>query len=127
MQLQPYLIFPGNCREALGFYEGALGGTVLHITTVGESPVPHEPEHADLVHDSAFVSGDLRFRASDGEPGKDPVVGHNVAMFVMCSDAGTQAEAFGALGQGGDVLFPLNGGFGMVVDRYGIRWMLALT
>ena len=38
VQLNPYLRFNGNCREAMTFYQSCLGGE-LTIQTVGESPV----------------------------------------------------------------------------------------
>ena len=126
MQVQPYLIFPGTCRQALDFYAGAFGGEIEHIQTFGESHLPAPPEHAERVFNSVFTAGRLKIRASDGEPGKDPRVGENVALFVLCSDPGEQQKIFTALADGGNVLFPLNEGFGMVVDRFEQRWMIAL-
>lgn len=126
MHVQPYLMFPGTCRDALDFYAEALGGAIEHVQTVGESPLQAPPEHADRVFNSVFVAGRLRFMASDGEPGDDPRVGHNFAMFVSCSDAEKQQQVFAALAEGGRVLFPLNEGFGMIEDRFEIRWMIAL-
>ena len=126
MHVIPYLMFPGNCRQALGFYANALGGAIEHVQTVGESPLPAPPEHANRIFNSVFVAGGLRFMASDGEPGNDPRVGHNFAMFVSCPDAESQRRIFAAMVDGGRVLFPLNDGFGMLEDRFQIRWMIAL-
>lgn len=125
MHLHPYLIFPGTCREALTHYEAALRGTIDHLQTVGESHLPHAPEHASRIFHSNFVAGDVRFGASDGEVGKDPVIGQNFSMFLTIPDAERQGEVFEALAEGGSVIFPLNQGFGMVEDRFGIRWMIA--
>ena len=125
MHLHPYLIFPGTCREALRHYEQALDGTIDLMQTVGESHLPHEPQHADRIFHSNFVAGDVRFGASDGEVGKDPVIGQNFSMFLTVPDVERQGRIFDALGDGGSVIFPLNQGFGMVEDRFGIRWMIA--
>ena len=38
MQIQSYLTFNGNCREAMNFYKQCLGGE-LWFQTVGESPL----------------------------------------------------------------------------------------
>ncbi len=126
MHLQPYLIFPGTCRDALEFYSEALGGAIEHLQTVGDSPLPAPAEYADRIFNSVFVAGGLRFMASDGEPGNDPRVGQNFAMFVTCPDAERQGKVFAALEEGGRVLFPLDEGFGMIEDRFEIRWMIAL-
>ena len=37
MQLNPYLNFPGNTREAMEFYQKVLGGK-LDVQTFGEAP-----------------------------------------------------------------------------------------
>ena len=37
MEVAPYLLFPGNCKEAFEFYERALGGK-LEMMTYGQSP-----------------------------------------------------------------------------------------
>ncbi len=126
MHLQPYLMFPGTCREALDFYAGVLEGSIEHIQTVEESPMDFGPEHGHRIFNSVFVAGDVRLMASDGEPGNDPTPGRNVALFLTFSDADRQAAVFGQLVEGGQVMFPLEHGFGMVEDRYGIWWMLAL-
>lgn len=126
MNVQPYLMFPGTCREALNFYAEALGGSIEHLQTVGESHLPSTPEHADRVFHSIFVADGLRFMASDGEPHNEPRAGENFAMFVSCPNAEKQQKVFEALVEGGKVMFPLNEGFGMLEDRFEIRWMIAL-
>ncbi len=127
MNVQPYLMFPGTCREALGFYADVFRGSTTLLQTVGESPLPAPPEHADRVFNAVFEADDLKFRASDGEPGNDPAVGQNFALFVGCADAGEQQRVFTALEEGGRVLFPLSEGFGMVEDRFAFRWMITLA
>ena len=42
MQIQPYLIFNGQCREAFTFYERCLGGKIEVMQTHGESPIAGE-------------------------------------------------------------------------------------
>ena len=126
MHVQPYLMFPGSCREAMTFYADALGGEIVQLQTVGESHLEWAPEHADRVFHSIFVADGLRFMASDGEPDNDPRIGENFAMFVTCPTPERQKEVFEALAAGGRVLFPLAEGFGMVEDRFQIRWMIAV-
>jgi len=44
MNLTPFLLFDGNCAEAMTFYQFCLGGE-LPITRVGDTP--HERPNAD--------------------------------------------------------------------------------
>jgi PhnB protein len=126
MNLNPYLMFPGNCREALEFYAKCLDGTIEAIQTVAESPLDWSAEHGDRIFNSVFAAGNVRFMASDSEPGKDLRPGENFALFVSFPDAARQQHVYSELSRGGKVLFPLQDGFGMVEDRYKVRWMLAL-
>lgn len=43
IRLNPYLIFDGNTKEAIHFYEKALGGEIKGIMTYGD--IPQDPEH----------------------------------------------------------------------------------
>jgi PhnB protein len=44
VNLEVYLFFKGNCREAMEFYKGVFGGE-LTISTVGDAPdMPGMPE-----------------------------------------------------------------------------------
>ena len=39
MQLNPYLLFNGQCEAAFKFYEKCLGGKIVAKVTHGESPM----------------------------------------------------------------------------------------
>jgi PhnB protein len=107
------------------FYASCLGGDIVHLQTVGESHLEVAPEHEDRIFHSILVAGDARLMASDGEVGKDPVMGQNFALFLTFDDADAQARVYEALRDGGQEIMPLSQGFGMLEDRFGIRWMLA--
>ncbi len=51
MKLQPYIMFNGNAREAMNFYNEALGGEITFIQTYGEAPAdyPKDPATNDLI------------------------------------------------------------------------------
>ena len=125
MHLQPYLIFPGTCREAIHFYAETLGGAIDVIQTYGESHLEVPAEHAERVFNSVLSASGVTIRASDGEPGNDQRIGQNIALFLLCESSDEQERVFAALAEGGQVVFPLEGGFGMVEDRFEIRWMVA--
>jgi len=56
MQLNPYLIFAGQCEAAFKFYEKSLGGKSSMMMTYGESPMSEQvpPEwRGKIMHSSA--------------------------------------------------------------------------
>ena len=126
-QAIPYLMFSGDCREALNFYKDCLGGEIKSIQTIGDSHLGQhaQPEHQGRIFDSEFVAENIRFKASDDMPGYEVSKGSNFAIFVQFSDQSEQKSAFEKLAEGGEIQFPLENNFGMLVDKYRVQWMLA--
>jgi len=126
-QAIPYLMFSGNCREALNFYAECLNGEITSIQTIGESPMAaHFPAGNEArIFDSEFVAENVRFKASDDMPGHEVTVGGNFAIFGTFSDHAEQKAIFAKLAEGGQVQFPLENNFGMLSDNFKIQWMLA--
>ena len=124
-QVMPYLMFSGNCREALMFYKTCLNGEITSIQTVGESPLNVPDEYQDRIFDSEFRAENIRFKASDDMPGQEVAIGANFALFVTFSNHAEQKQVFNKLAEGGHIQFPLENNFGMLVDKYRIQWMLA--
>jgi len=130
MQLNPYLIFNGDCAEAFKFYEQALGGKIESLMTFAGSPAAeHVPaEFADKVlHATIKIEGQT-IMASDAPPGKyERPAGISVAIGLNDRDRGERI--FNALAENGTVQMPFEktfwaSGFGMCVDRFGIPWMV---
>lgn len=126
MHLKPYLIFPGTCKEALTFYATCLGGDIVLLQTYADSPLDVNESHGDRIFNAEVQAGDVAFMASDNLPDQELIAGTNFALFVAFGGAEKQKQVFEALGEGGHVMMPLNEGFGMLEDRYKVRWMLAL-
>ena len=129
MKLNPYLTFNGNAREAMEHYRRVLGGE-LRISTFGEYGAegvdPEGVMHAQLESDAGFT-----LMASDTGPGFDPVSGDrdSVSISGPASDAEAMRGYFEGLSDGGSVTMALEkqmwgDEFGMVVDRFGIPWMI---
>jgi PhnB protein len=127
MQITPYVIFDGQCREAFTTYEKCLGGTV-HLMTYGDAPPtggPSQPPdwimHAHLEAQGAVLMG------SDGPGGDGP---RNSVWVSLTVDAVDEAERiFHALAEGGAVVMPIGETFwalrfGMLTDRFGVSWMV---
>ncbi|MDP9018217.1 MAG: VOC family protein [Candidatus Eremiobacteraeota bacterium] len=133
MQLEPYVFFYGRCEEALKFYKNALGGS-YEISLVKDSPMAAEmgPGSGDRVMHAKFSAPGVAFMASDGRENKavDSDAG-NISLSLGTDDASEGERVFKALSEGGTVSMPLSpafwgGTFGMLVDRFGIEWMMTL-
>lgn len=64
INLDPYIFFSGNCREAMEFYKSIFGGE-LTVQTVDEGPdFPGKEEmKGQIMH--ALLEGDVRLMGSD--------------------------------------------------------------
>jgi PhnB protein len=129
MTTVPYLNFDGRCAEAFRFYAEVLGGT-LDLMSHGDSPVAAEIPDAwhDRIMHAHLVAGDAVLMGSDFPPEHTvPVQGMHVSLHV--DDAEQAHRVFQALAGGGEVTMPLAKTFwaekfGMLIDRFGIRWMV---
>ncbi|HAB18291.1 MAG TPA: VOC family protein [Verrucomicrobiales bacterium] len=128
--VQPYLFFEGSCDQALEFYQKALGAEVTALMRFKDSPeLPLCPEaSADKVMHASFRVGETVIMASDGRcSGKASFAGF--ALSLTLKDAAQAERAFTALAAGGQVQMPLgktffSPSFGMVIDRFGVAWMI---
>lgn len=128
-QLNPYLTFPNNCREAMEFYRDCLGGE-LSITTAAESPmkdqVPAEMQNA-VIH-ALLKTGGIVLMASDQMMMGELTRGSDI---TLCINGGPKEELqafFTKLSEGGTISQPLTqsffGTYGALTDKFGIDWML---
>lgn len=125
MTLTPYIMFPGNCEEALNFYAKALHGEIRDLNRFEGSPAEGMSADKQKILHAHFVADGIFFMASDGgnEPG-----GSRVHLSINFDDAKQLDEVFNALGEGGKITMPLQdtfwgARFGMLQDRFGINWM----
>ena len=123
--LTPYIMFPGTCKEAMTFYRDCLDGELVLLDTFGDSPIEVPAEFQSRIFNSILQAGDFRLMASDDLPTHATTRGSNFALFVNFSDNAERLTVFDKLAQGGQVTMPIqDGGLGMLVDQFGIQWML---
>ncbi len=126
--VSPYIAFKGNCREAIEFYKGALGAEVLFVQTMGESPMAGMGPAENIMHSTIKV-GDSTIMLCD-DPRPDAAgSGGNISLALGLNDPERAKQIFGSLSEGGSVVMPLEKtfwaeAFGMVNDRFGIKWMV---
>lgn len=130
--LNPYINFSGKCREALDFYKECFHGEVPTLSTFADAPGETDEKYKQNVMHSEFRAEGVFFMATDGMPGREAAVGDNISLTLDFADEGEQARVFEALSRGGKVMQPLEdtfwgAKFGMLVDRFGIQWMLNCT
>ena len=130
MQLNPYLLFNGQCEAAFKLYQQVLSGKIVammpHAGSPAEGQVP--PEWRDKIMHARLVFGDNVLMGSDAPPGHfEQPKGFSVSIRV--EDPKDAERIFHALAENGTVKMPLQKTFwairfGMLVDRFGIPWMI---
>ena len=129
-QLQAYLHFDGNCRQAMTFYRQCLGGE-LALQTVGETAdYGQSPgDGADRILHGSLTTDGFVLLASDLHVAGGLVKGNSVSLMLNCGSETEINERFANLSADGDVLHPVEPTFwgalfGDLTDQYGIHWYL---
>jgi PhnB protein len=131
--IQPYLHFEDNCKDAMQYYQSIFGGD-LEIMPIGDSPAKeHFPEalHHQILH-SSLRRGNFNLMASDMCGQGDLNQGNSVQFNLDCTSEAEIRSLFEKLSADGIVHQPLEEQFwgdlfAMVVDKFGVRWMLSLA
>ena len=102
MNLTPFLLFDGNCAEAMAFYQSCLGGE-LAITKMGNTPMKSQMPaelHEKVAH-AHLKSGIIEFSATDWMHAiRRPKQGNTVAMYLNCGQYKELREIFDRLAAG---------------------------
>jgi PhnB protein len=129
-QINAYINFDGNCREAMTFYKDCLGGE-LNMQTVEGSPIEAQcpPEMKQQILHASLTKDDLVIMGSDMQEPGGFTKGNNIALSLSCSSEEEIKTFFSKLSEGGKISHNLmqsfwGATFGVLTDKYGIRWML---
>jgi PhnB protein len=130
MKLTAYLTFNGDCEAAFKFYERCLGGKIEmmmpHAGTPAEGQVP--PEWLDKIMHARLSVGDELLMGSDAPPDRyEAPQGFSVS--IQIKNPADAERIFAALAEKGTVQMPIQqtfwaARFGMLVDQFGIPWMV---
>ena len=131
MQINPYLVFNGNCEEAFNFYARCLRGELVSVQRFGDTPgCENMPaSHRDKIMHVRLQAGDQVLMASDNHPAH-PYEGVKGCSIALSVDQAEEADRiFDELSQGGTVVMPMQETFwakrfGMLNDRFGVPWMI---
>jgi len=130
MQINSYLTFAGNCREAMNFYRSCLGGDLM-IQTIGETPLGKEmpKEMKDRILHATLTRNKLVLMASDMVPDGGLKRGNGVSLSLECSSEDEIRIMYEKLAEGGKKDHPIENTFwgalfGDLTDRFGNHWLL---
>jgi len=128
----PFLLFDGNCAEAMTFYHNCLGGE-LTLTRLADTPMKAQfpPEKHERLINAQLKSGAIEISASDwmASPAFDPKQGNTYAIFVIGGAYDELKTVFDKLKDGcekerlqelHDMPF---GTYGQFYDRFGVQWI----
>jgi PhnB protein len=126
VNVNPYLTFNGNCREAMEFYRTVLGGE-LTVNTFGE--FGGDPSVADKVMHAMLVGGKGALMASDTAPGMPFNPGNTMTISVSGEAGDGLEDVWSKVSDGGQVHVPFEKQmwgdvFGQCVDKFGFPWMV---
>lgn len=135
MRLNPYLVTNGNAKEAVRFYEKALGAEVVALQTFGD--MPPDPNHPipenvkDRVLHAMLKVGESQLMMSDTMPGMEHQIGNHVTIAIVTNDADRAKAMYEGLQEGGQVIMPLQETFwspayGQVQDKFGVFFHISV-
>ncbi|WP_274365891.1 VOC family protein [Paenibacillus thermotolerans] len=132
VKLTPYLNMEGNAREAIQFYEQAIGAEVISMITYGE--IPEMPDTftddlKNLVAHAKIRVGESELMFSDAPSGSSIPKGKQVTICITTNDVEKSKRFFEALRQNGQVNMPFgeeafSPGFGDVTDKFGVTFQI---
>ena len=128
-QINAYLTFNGNCREAMMFYKECLGGE-LSLQIVGGSPIESEMprESKQKILHSSLVNDNLVLLASDIVEKDKLIKGNTISLSLNCTSEEEIQSYFSKLSEGGQIAHPLHqffaGTMGALTDKFEKDWLL---
>jgi PhnB protein len=130
MQVSPYLSFNGQCEAAFTFYAQCLGAQLGPMFRYSGSPMADQvpPDWQNKVMHGSVSIGGLVLMGGDVVPLRyeEP---KGFKLSIQIADTSEAERIFHALAEDGTIHMPLEKTFwaerfGMVVDRFGIPWLI---
>jgi PhnB protein len=135
LKTTPFLLFDGNCAEAMTFYHTCLGGE-FSLTRLGDTPMKDmfPQEKHDRIINARLKNGEVEISAADwmASPGFNPILGNMSAIFVTDQIYDELKVVFDKLAEGADKKrfqelhdMPF-GMYGQFYDKYGVQWIFVV-
>jgi PhnB protein len=126
----PFLLFDGNCAEAMKFYSSCLGGE-LTLTKLGDTPMKDQfpPDKYNKIINAHLKSEGIEISATDWLATTPKwKQGNSIGLFIIGGDYNEMRAIFDKLSVGSkkntfvdlkDMPFGIYGHF---YDKYGVSW-----
>lgn len=129
VRLNLYIGFRAQAREALTFYHSVFGGD-LQLMTFGENGMADDPVQASrIMHGQLNIPNGMTLMASDTPETMDLADTSNITISLSGDEEDLLTGYWDGLTDGGSVIEPLakapwGDSFGMLIDKFSIRWMV---
>ena len=112
------------------FYAKCLNAD-LQLSPYSSMPFDVAEAERDRILHARLSTGAILLMASDNRPGMSFIQGNNVSINIGCENLEEIERLYAALCEGGTATMQLHDSFwgarfGMLIDRFGIHWMLNL-
>ena len=133
IQLNPYLNLDGTTEEAFTFYKSVFGGEFIAFQRFKDTPDGEKlsPEEGDKIMHVAFKIGENTLMCTDALPsqGKSVTMGDTISLSLQVDSRIESDAIYSKLSVGGVQELPMQemfwgAYFGMLTDRFGIKWMI---
>jgi PhnB protein len=130
--LNPYLSFRDNAREAMEFYKTVFGGK-LEMQTFKEYHASQDAsEDNKIMHAMLTADNGIVFMASDTPNSMEYRTGTNMSMSLSGDNETELRGYYEKLSAGGTIGMPLEKApwgdmFGMCTDKFGVSWLVNIS
>lgn len=130
--LNPYLSFRDNARDAMEFYKTVFGGK-LEMQTFKEFHASQDPaEDNKIMHAMLTADNGIVFMAADTPNSMEYRAGTNMSMSLSGDNEPELRGYYEKLSAGGTIGMPLEKApwgdtFGMLTDKFGVSWLVNIS
>lgn len=134
LQTSPFILFDGNCAEAMTFYKDCLGGN-LTLTKLADTPMKKQfpaEKHNRIIY-AQLKNGSIDISATDwmASPQLEPKQGNTFSIYLTGESYDELKKVFDKLAVGADkdnrtfkelenVPFGI---YGQFTDKYSVSWI----
>lgn len=129
MKVLANLDFDGECREAFTAYAEILGGTIRAMFSHRDMPGMGPPVPEDRMDRIIHAWIDIGDQSLMGQDMQDFSGRKGMSVTVQADTPDEARRIFAALAEGGEVQMPIDKqpwseAFGVLVDRWGVPWVI---
>lgn len=138
LKTTPFILFDGNCMEAMTFYQECFGGE-LTLVKVSDTPMKEQfpqEKHNRIIY-GQLINDKIDLSATDwmASPNLEPKQGNTFSIYLTGETYNELKPVFDKLSIGADkdkrTYMELNnapfGVYGQLTDKYGVGWIFRGT